>query len=101
MKNKLVNIAFLAFFHLFLFVTPLTVKALHHGVHETSCIPGIAIAKDNHCPICHFEFVSFKQPTQVAVLNMLQEHPIELLRVVDKVFLPFLVYFTLRAPPQF
>jgi hypothetical protein len=97
MKKKIVNITFLAFFHLFLFVTPLTVKALHHD-HGASSLPGIEIAKDI-CHICNFEFVTFKQPLEITVFSKPDVIDIDLPVIVEKVFIPFLTSVSLRAPP--
>lgn len=100
MKSKTVNIAFLALFHVLLFVAPFTAKALHHDERIDSFIPGILSSKEDYCPICHFEFVAFKHPVLSKVIMSQHESVVDFPIENDKVFIPCLIYFTLRAPPQ-
>ena len=64
MKSKRLHIAIFAIFQLLVFITPDSIKAIHHHKVELN-----AITKDNEhpliskvpksCPICNFEFVNF------------------------------------------
>jgi hypothetical protein len=64
MRPRKSNIAQLAFMMLILFVSPMTVKAVHH--HLPVRIPVLAdphgksiTAAAGACPLCQFEFVTF------------------------------------------
>jgi hypothetical protein len=64
MKQRKTHIASLAFLMLVLFVSPITVKAIHH--HEPAQISTLTGTRGesvlklvNACPVCQFEFVTF------------------------------------------
>ena len=64
MKQSKSHIAPLAFLMLILFVSPMTVKAVHH--HSPLQVPApsdphgkIISAEAGTCPVCQFEFVTF------------------------------------------
>jgi hypothetical protein len=105
MKNRNVNIAFLALFQLLIFVAPLTIKAGHRhepdpvsSFHVFSCK---TVSKEVRCLICSFEFVTYNIPNLSAYFYFQRACKIELIVSVEEVFHPLLSYFSLRAPPQF
>jgi hypothetical protein len=64
MRRRKSHIVSLAFLMLILFVSPMTVKAVHHHVPLQKSVPGdprekSVSAEVNACPLCQFEFVTF------------------------------------------
>ena len=105
MKNRNINIAFLALFQLLIFVAPLTIKAGHHHepeqVSSWPLFSGKTVSKELRCLICSFEFVTYNIPHLSVYFCFQRACPIDLSVSAEKVFMPFLMYFSLRAPPQF
>jgi hypothetical protein len=64
MRQRKSHIAPLAFLMLILFVSPITVKAVHHHVQVQISVPDDSHGKSvsasvSACPVCQFEFVTF------------------------------------------
>jgi len=100
MKRKTGNISILVLFHLLIFTVPYTTKALHHAEQPASVLSGITASKEDNCPICGFDYLSFKQTTGITIPNL--HYAIRVVVPVDniRVFMPCLTYYKLRAPPQ-
>lgn len=103
--HKNINITLLTLFQLLIFVAPLTIKAGHH--HESDSLsssplfPGKTVSKEEHCPICNFEFVNFINQPLSAYFFSHQACAIDSTVSVERVFRHLLMYVSLRAPPQF
>jgi hypothetical protein len=102
-KNSL-NITFLVFIHLCIFITPIAVKAFHYHHHTRSLYYAktgslVINTHEKPCPICRYEFVTSiaKKPFRYSVrLPVAQSITVELTSQVNN--FPFL-HYSQRAPP--
>lgn len=99
------NIIILTFFHLLVFVAPITIKSGHHHdpVHEITSLPdnGQAISQaEKPCLICSFELVPVINPEYHNYTVDLQVSKFYLARPLEAVFRNPFAYFLLRAPPS-
>jgi hypothetical protein len=99
-RNNLIRLIFV---HLLLLSYPLVSKTLHvhHGEemhHEFSAHAYFDLPKES-CQVCDFEFYNFI-PTQPIITPVaLQKISVHNTPAPQAVFVPFIQYFSLRAPP--
>jgi len=105
MRQRKSHIAPLAFLMLILFVSPMTVKAIHHHIPLQISVPADPHGKSisaavGACPVCQFEFVTFialgnHEFTPYSLLSSLDCcEPIHGLKGNS------FTYCSLRAPPE-
>jgi len=106
MKNrKHLNLAFLVFVHLMLFVYPMASKALHMHEREQDCCSecqtdGPAITqKADPCLICDFELLSFIAEPEFRPTVYPVSFPILVFNLPEKVHTEPILHFSLRGPP--
>ncbi|MDD2305455.1 MAG: hypothetical protein PHP53_12210 [Prolixibacteraceae bacterium] len=99
-RNNLIRLIFV---HLLLLAYPLVSKTfhVHHGErisHGFSTCASVDKPEDS-CPVCDFEFYNFVPAASNAVL--VSQHCISVYNSPDPqaAFIPFINYFSLRAPP--
>jgi hypothetical protein len=101
MRENRLNISILIFIHLFIFITPLSVKAFHRHNEHFSAVSGglIYVEHEKPCSICQYEFVTFiadKTPEYTVCLPVFQSGNIQSEAQIFN--LPF-IHFSHRAPP--
>jgi hypothetical protein len=98
------NIIILVFFHLLVFVAPITIKTGHHHAPDQ----GITSFPDNRpaisqaeklCLICSFELVPVITQEYHSYTVDLQVSKFYLARPLEAIFRKPFTYFLLRAPP--
>jgi hypothetical protein len=102
-RNRNLNIAFLALFQLLIFVAPLIIKAEHHRESDSGSsshwFAGNTFSKEEHCFICSFEFVTFINQLLPAYFFLDLACAINFTLPIEQIFKFFFLYFSLRAPP--
>jgi hypothetical protein len=97
------NLTGLIFVHLLLLAYPLVSKTLHvhHGertIHEFSANTRFGLPEKS-CPVCDFEFYNFVPSQAITTSVALQSIPTCNKPDHQAAFVPFIQYFSLRAPP--
>ena len=99
-RNNLVGLVFV---HLLLLAYPLISKTTHvhhrEGIHHRLATNICFDQPEDFCAVCDFEFYNFV-PAQLNKTSVAQES-ISLFNALapEASFVPFLQYFSLRAPP--
>jgi hypothetical protein len=97
------NLIRLIFVHLLLLAYPLVSKTFHvhhdEGEHCECFAYTCFNQPEESCPVCDFEFYNFI-PSQL-ILASVDQHTIPVVNspALRIVFVPFIKYFQLRAPP--
>jgi len=97
------NLIRLIFVHLLLLAYPLVSKTLHvhhgEGVHHQLSTNTCFDQPEDSCPVCDFEFYNFVPSTSISIF--VAQHRISVYDTPDQqaTFIPFVKYFSLRAPP--
>ncbi|MBV5349135.1 hypothetical protein JZU61_05730 [bacterium] len=97
------NLIRLIFVHLLLLAYPLVSKTLHvhheEGSHHELSAQACFAQPEEPCPVCDFEFYNFV-PSQTIITSVALQS-ISTCNIPDHqaVFVPFIQYFSLRAPP--
>jgi hypothetical protein len=99
-RNNLIRLIFV---HLLLLAYPLVSKTfhVHHAErvsHALSACASFDQPKDS-CPVCDFEFYNFVPSTSISVF--VAQHCISVYNtsVPQAAYIPFIHFFSLRAPP--
>jgi hypothetical protein len=98
--SNLKNIAFLALFQLTVFVLPLAVKSVHKHDRNISYLQGITNSEEENCVICSFEYLPYVAPIKTALIFCTLKITAELPLRIEKVFISFNLFYSLRAPPK-
>jgi hypothetical protein len=94
------NIAFLALFQLMVFALPLAVKSVHKHHRTISAFQGIKNSEEENCAICSFEYLPYVAPINLALIFCTLKITAELPLRIEKVFISFNLFYSLRAPPK-
>jgi hypothetical protein len=106
MRRRKSHIAPLAFLMLILFVSPITVKALHHHLpehisafaqHQGKSISEAVVA----CPVCQFEFVTFITCDIPEYNHFVGFTSFDCCEPTRDLQGNFFTYYSLRAPPVY
>jgi len=99
-RNNLIRLIFV---HLLLLVYPLVSKTfhVHHGeeVHHNFSSNACFDRTEDFCPVCDFEFYNFVPSQPITTSVALQSISVYNTPAPQTVFVPFIQYFSLRAPP--
>ena len=105
-KQVRYNLILLVYTHLFLFIFPLAVKALHthHFKNINYCytngVAGDGVFQNvKDCPICDYELLSFITEEPVSLDINCFAYPVTVSSLPEKVNLAPVFHFSLRAPP--
>jgi hypothetical protein len=100
LRNKSINIVFLALFHLAVLIVPVTIKDSHHHASTFDNPIGNTLSKAKKiCPICQFEFVNFI-PNKLTRISFFQPaSPLKNSELVSSEFRLSFSSFSHRAPP--
>jgi len=97
------NLIRLIFVHLLLLAYPLVSKTLHvhhgEGVHHQLASNTCFELPEDFCPVCDFEFYNFVPSTSISFF--VAQHLISVYNTPapQAAYIPFVQYFSLRAPP--
>jgi hypothetical protein len=102
-KQNRNNLIRLIFVHLLLLAYPLVSKSLHvhlgeRVLHQLSTTTCFELPEDS-CLVCDFEFYNFVPSTSISVF--VAQHSISVYNtsVPQAAYIPFIHFFSLRAPP--
>jgi hypothetical protein len=99
-RNNLIRLIFV---HLLLLAYPLVSKTLHvhHGeeIHHDFSAHVCFDQPEESCPVCDFEFYNFVPSQSIITSVALHTIPVDNSPTTQIAFVPFLQYFSLRAPP--
>jgi hypothetical protein len=106
MRQRKLYIAPLAFLLLVLFVSPITIKALHHHLPEhvsaIAHMQGAAVSTAVvDCPVCEFEFVTFLACNIPEYYHYTRYTSFDCCEPTRDLKGNSLIYFSLRAPPVY
>jgi hypothetical protein len=99
-RNNLIRLIFV---HLLLLAYPLVSKTLHvhhrEGMHHDFSSHVCFDQPEESCPVCDFEFYNFVPSQPIITSVALQNISVSKLPASQAAFVPFIQYFSLRAPP--
>jgi hypothetical protein len=102
MKENRLNIILLVLIHLFIFVTPFTVKSFHRHAEHHHYLKSSSTTihpYEKPCPICQFEFVTFiDERTPEYSIHIPVFHAVDIQAEAQVYNFPF-IHFSHRAPP--
>jgi len=99
-RNNLIRLIFV---HLLLLAYPLVSKTFHvhhaEGVHHQLSTNTCFNQPEDSCPVCDFEFYNFVPSTSIS--TFVAQHRISVYNtpVPQAAYIPFIQFFSLRAPP--
>jgi len=97
------NLIRLIFIHLLLLAYPLVSMTFHvhheEGEHHEFSAHACFAQPEESCPVCDFEFYNFVPSQPIATSVGLQIISVCNIPELQAAFVPFIKYFSLRAPP--
>jgi hypothetical protein len=106
MRERKSHIVPLAYLMLALFVSPLTVKAVHHHfpspIYSLNETQGKSVSSAvSSCPVCHFEFVTFLAFYIPRYTYFSQLTSVDCCEPIRAIKIKTLASYSLRAPPAY
>lgn len=105
MKSKRLHIAIFAIFQLLVFITPDSIKAIHHHKSELIAVKevndiSVFSKSSKSCPICNFEFVNFifKDPSPDFYIKF--ENSVKKPELIIQEYKFSFTAYLYRAPPK-
>jgi len=99
-RNNLIRLIFV---HLLLLAYPLVSKTFHvhyaEGIHHEFSAHTCFDQPEESCPVCDFEFYNFVPSQSITTSVALQSISACNIHAPQAAFVPFIQYFSLRAPP--
>jgi len=99
-RNNLIRLIFV---HLLLLAYPLVSKTIHvhtgEGVHHEFSAHACFNLPEDSCPVCDFEFYNFVPSTSTSIFVAQHCILVHNTSVPQAAYIPFIHFFSLRAPP--
>jgi hypothetical protein len=99
-RNNLIRLIFV---HLVLLAFPLVSKTFHvhheEGMHHQLSTNIFFDLPEDPCPVCNFEFYNFVPDTSISIFVAQPHISVHNTPVRQVAYIPFIQFFSLRAPP--